>query len=64
MDIESNVDQKSSVESELRLKNIIGRSAITHRKNIFYDYMQRCIYFSGANVIISTFSTDSNYHIT
>lgn len=37
------------------LQNIIGRKAFNSRNNLFYDYDDRVIYISGANLVITDF---------
>ncbi len=49
------VDDSVKPEKELILQNIIGRKAFNYRNNLFYDYDDRAVYLSGANLVITDF---------
>lgn len=38
--------------TELKLVNIIGRTAFCRHSNLFYDFEERLIYVSGCNLVI------------
>jgi len=40
--------------TELKLINIIGRTAFSRHSNLFYDFEERLIYISGCNLVIHT----------
>lgn len=40
---------------ELILENVIGRTALCSRNNLFYDCLNRTVFLSGANLVINDF---------